>query len=337
MNINDIIDSSFRGNVYVIQKDRILCEKSSGYADLPNGIPNTSDTRFASASAGKVFVAVGILQLIEQGRLHFDDTLGDLLDIDLHLIDPEVTVRQLLVHTSGVPDYFDESIMEEYEELWIDYPNYKIRHNNDLLPLFITKPMMYPRGEKFQYNNSGYVLLATIMEKITGMYFDQYLQANVFDVCNMNATGYYELDRLPAKCANNYIYCPDTQDFRTNIFSVDVKGTGAGGAFITVKDIVSFWKGLLSGKLLSRDSVAEMLRKQSGDGSDGEEGYYGYGVWIIDQGEGDDIAYFQGCDPGVSFISEYDPDTDTISVLVSNYGDNVWREMRKIRNALYKR
>lgn len=59
-------------------------------------------------------------------------------------------MQQLLVHTSGVPDYFDESIMDEYEDLWIDYPNYKIRHNNDLLPLFINKPMMYPKGKKFQ-------------------------------------------------------------------------------------------------------------------------------------------------------------------------------------------
>lgn len=65
---------------------------------------------------------------------------------------------------------------------------------------------MYPKGEKFKYNNSGYVLLAMIIEKTTGMYFDQYLKDNVFDICGMKSTGYYELDRLPANCANNYIY-----------------------------------------------------------------------------------------------------------------------------------
>ena len=91
------------------------------------------------ASAGKAFVAVGILQLIEAGKLDFESTLGELLDIDLHDIDPEVTVRQLLNHTSGVPDYFDENVMDEYEELWTDFPNYKIRSNSDLLPLFIEK------------------------------------------------------------------------------------------------------------------------------------------------------------------------------------------------------
>ncbi|MCM1538815.1 MAG: beta-lactamase family protein [bacterium] len=335
MDIREMIDCNFRGNIYVVQGDKVLLESVTGYADLPNKISNTLETKFASASAGKVFVAVGILQLIEQERIKFDDTLGVLLDIPFHDIDKDVTVRQLLNHTSGVPDYFDESIMDEYEELWINYPNYKIRHNSDLLPLFINKPMMYPKGEKFQYNNSGYVLLAMIIEKITGMYFDQYLKENIFDICGMKSTGYYELDKLPSKCANSYIYCADTNDYRTNIFSVDVKGNGAGGAFITVKDIIRFWTNLLKGDLISREYVADMIRKQSGDGVDVEEGYYGYGMWIIDNPNGRDFAYFQGCDPGVSFISEYNPNNGIISVLVSNYGDNVWKAMRKIREKMY--
>ena len=330
-----MIDPHFRGNVCIIQDGAVMLEHTSGYADLPNGLPNTMDTRFASASAGKVFVAVGILQLIEQGKLRLDDTLGQLLDIDWHAIDPAVTVEQLLTHTSGVPDYFDESVMDDYEALWADYPNYKIRRNSDLLSLFIHKPMMYPRGTRFQYNNTGYVLLAMIIEQRTGMPFDQYLKAHVFDVCGMASTGYYELDRLPARCANSYIYCPENGDYRTNIFSVDAKGTGAGGAFITVKDIVRFWTHLLDGTLLSKDMVARMLSKQSGDGLDPEEGHYGYGVWIIDNPNGEDYAYFQGCDPGVSFLSEYNPEKSIITVLVSNYGDNVWKEMRNIRQQLY--
>lgn len=335
MDIKEMIDSNFRGNIYIVQNNKVLCERVTGFADLANEVPNTLETKFASASAGKVFVAVGILQLIEQEKIKFDDTLEKLLDIELNAIDKGVTVKQLLTHTSGVPDYFDESTMDEYEDLWIDYPNYKIRHNSDLLPLFINKSMMYPKGEKFQYNNSGYVLLAMIIEKVTGMYFDQYLKANIFDVCGMKSTGYYELDKLPSKCANSYIYCADTSDFRTNIFSVDVKGTGAGGAFITVKDIMNFWTSLLEGKLISKALVSDMLSKQSGDGIDAEEGYYGYGVWIIDNPNGKDFAYFQGCDPGVSFMSEYNPNNGIISILVSNYGDNVWKEMRKVREILY--
>lgn len=330
--MQDFIDKNFRGNIYILKDEKVICNFSNGYADLPNEIPNTLETKFASASAGKVFIAVAILQLIEKGKINFDDTLEKFLDIDFSTIDKDVTVKQLLTHTSGVPDYFDESVMDEYEELWIDFPNYKIRHNNDLFPLFINKPMMYPKGEKFQYNNSGYVLLASIIEKISGMYFDEYLQKNIFKPCKMYSTGYFELDKLPAKCANNYIYCEDTKDFKTNIFSVDVKGTGAGGAFITVNDIINFWKNLIEGKLISKEMVSQMFTKQSGSSDDG---FYGYGIWIIDNHNENDFVFFQGCDPGVSFISEYNPNNKMISVLVSNFGDNVWHEMHKIRQKFY--
>ena len=336
MGIKENIDKDFRGIVYVTRDDTVLCESITGLANIANEIPNTLDTRFESASAGKVFVAVGIMQLIEKGRLSFESTLGDILDFDLHDIDRGVTVRQLLVHTSGVPDYFDESVMEEYEELWKEIPNYSIRRNSDLLKLFINKPMMYPKGERFQYNNSGYVLLAAVIEKVTGMTFDRFLKQNIFDACGMDSTGYFAFDRLPAKCADSYIYCPETKDFRNNIYSVEVQGSGAGGAFITVPDIIRFWKSLIKGKLISEDMFTQMISKQSGKGEDPEEGWYGLGVWIIENTAGKDHAYFQGCDPGAGFLSEYDPNTGTISVLVSNYCDNVWAEMRKIRAELYR-
>ena len=330
-----MINENFRGTAYIVQNDRVLCKYSGGFADLANEIPNTFETRFACASMSKTFVAVGILQLIEHGKLGFTSTLGELLDINLHNIDPYVTVEQLLTHTSGVPDYFDESVMDDYEALWADTPSYRIRHNCDILPLFIDKPMMYPKGEKFQYNNTGYILLGMVIEKVTGMDFDTYLKQYVFDVCGMKSTGYFELDRLPAKCANSYIFCPETAEYRTNIYSVGAKGTGDGGAFVTADDIMKFWKGLLDHKLLSAEMVNKMLSKQSGDGSDPEEGYYGYGVWIIENPDGKDYVYMQGCDDGVSAMAEYNPNNGMISVMLSNYGDNVWEEMRKIRKALY--
>ena len=334
LDIKSLTDSGFRGNILIVRNGVVLCEYSSGYADLSNEIPNTKDTRFATASMGKTFVAAGILKLIEDGLLKPDDKLGALLDIDLKAIDPDVTVEQLLTHTSGVPDYFDETVMDDYEELWKDTPSYKIRKNSDLVPLFIDKPMMYPRGEKFQYNNTGYVLLAMIIEKISGMDFDVYLKKNIFDVCGMQSTGYFELDKLPSKCAQNYIYCKETNDYRTNIYSVGAKGTGDGGAFVTAGDLVNFWQGLIDHKILSEDSFNKMISKRSGDGSDPEEGYYGYGVWIIDNPKGKDHAYMQGCDPGVSAIAEYYPDNGMITVLLSNFGDNVWALMRKIRGEM---
>ncbi|MBR4473079.1 MAG: beta-lactamase family protein [Oscillospiraceae bacterium] len=329
------MDKGFRGVAYIVRNDEVLCNYCGGFADLANEIPNTTDTRFASASMGKTFVAVGILQLIENGKLKFGDTLGNILDSELKGIDPNVTIEQLLTHTSGVPDYFDESVMDDYEALWAEYPNYKIRHNHDMFPLFSGKSMMYQPGERFQYNNTGYILLAGIIEKASNTEFDQYLKQNVFDVCGMHSSGYFELDRLPAKCANSYIHCADSDDYRTNIYSVGAKGTGDGGAFVTAGDIIRFWKGLLEYKLLSQEMVAKMFSRQSGDGTDPEEGYYGYGMWIIDNPLGQDYVYMQGAEDGVSAISEYNPNNGMISVLLSNYGDNVWARMRKIRQDLY--
>lgn len=323
MDIEKLIDN-FRGCVFVSKNETVILQKANGYSDLPNKISNELDTRFATASAGKVFVAVGILQLIENGLLHFEDRIGDIFDFDMNQIDNNITVEQLLNHTSGIPDYFDESVMNEYEELWVDYPNYKIRSNKDLFPLFMNKPMMYSRGSKFQYNNTGFVVLAEIIERITGMEFDKYLEEHIFTPCGMYNTGYYELDRLPAKCAINYIYDDDRENYRTNIFSVDAKGTGAGGAFTTIGDIQLFWKSFMSFNLLSSSMTNNMLSNHSG-----EEECYGYGIWL-QKIDGRYIPYFQGCDPGVSFISSYDIQNQLLTVLVSNYGDDVWKLQQDI-------
>ncbi len=323
-----LLDQGFRGCVQISKNKQTVFTGAYGYADLSNQIPNTLETKFATASAGKVFVAVSILQLIESGKLRLQNTLGNLLPLDWHEIDIDITVEQLLMHTSGIPDYFDESVMSEYEDLWKDFPNYKIRTNADLLPLFIDKPMMYPRGTKFQYNNTGFIVLAMIIEAVTNQPFDICLQSNVFSPRGMDSTGYYELDRLPAKCANSYIFEKERDGFRTNIYSVDAKGTGAGGAFTTVGDIEKFWDALSSYKLLTKKTTLEMLRCHSGSR---ETGYYGYGIWLAPAGDDSYNPYFQGCDPGVSFISSYDPNRNITITLVSNYGDNVWGLLKNIR------
>lgn len=325
-NLKDII-KDFQGCISINKNGSTIFEQVYGYSDYTNKVLNTLDTKFATASAGKVFVAVAILKLIEEGRLSFHDTIGDLLDFDLNHIDSKITVEQLLNHTSGIPDYCDESVIEDYSDLWRDYPNYKIRTSRDLLPLFVHKPMMYQRGEKFQYNNSGYVILGLIIESITKVPFDTYLAESIFKPCNMLNTGYYELDRLPAKCANAYIFDQERNDYYTNIYSVDVKGTGAGGAYTTVGDVEIFWKMLLQNKLLSKEMMDNMLSLHS---TNFENEYYGYGIWL-NKSEAGYMPYFQGCDPGVSFLSSYDREKDILITLVSNFGDNVWKLMRELK------
>lgn len=324
--IENIIEKDFSGIVSINKNGKNIFCKSYGYSDIPNKIDNEIDTKFAIASGGKIFVAVAILKLIEDEKLSFNTTIGSILDFDLQEIDSKITIRQLLNHTSGIPDYFDEDIMEEYEELWVDYPNYKIRNSSDIIPLFINKPMMYPSGEEFKYNNTGYVVLGLIIEILTGVKFDEYIQKNIFEPCGMINTGYYELDRLPEKCANSYIYDKDKNDYKTNIYSVDVKGTGAGGTFITVSDLEKFWLALLSYKLISKESVDEMLYPQANN----ENETYGYGIWIK---KGSDELYkynIEGLDPGISFYSSLDREIGLIITLISNTQRNVWKQYREI-------
>ena len=323
--LDKLIPVNFSGVVSVLREDQPLFRKAYGFADMPNQIQNEIDTKFATASAGKSFVAAGIMKLIKDGELSLETRISEVLRFDLKQIDPDITVRQLLNHTSGIPDYFDESVMTDYADLFKDYPNYKIRTSKDLLPLFIDKPMMFPKGEKFQYNNAGYVLLGLIIESIMGLPFDVYLDSAVFSLMTMDDTGYYELDRLPAQCANSYILDEQTKQYYTNIYSVDVKGTGAGGAFTTASDIEKFWRGLSSGKVVSKEIFSAMTAPQT-DG-----GEYGYGFWL---NKDNNMPYFQGSDPGVSFISSCDFNKRLIITIASNLGQNVWAIHKDIKSAL---
>jgi len=322
-----IVPEDYNGAVYVRHRGEIVLEEAFGYADLPNKRPNRLDTIFVTASAGKVFTATGILRLIERGKLQLESGIGNLLDFDLKQIDPSITVRQLLTHTSGIPDYFDESKCAKYSDLFRNFPSYNIRKNSDFIPMFIDMPMMYPRGEIFHYNQTGFITLGLIIEAVTGLPFDEYLASEVFIPCGMRQTGYHEYDRLPANCANVYIR-DENGEYYTNIYSSGAKGTGDGGAYTTLADINSFWRGLYDGTLVSREMLHQMTSSQV------SVNCYGYGMWL-EKIAGRHFPHFEGCEDGVSFWSMYDETEDFLLTLISNKGDNVWKLNRAILKEFY--
>ena len=323
--IESLIGSDFNGVVSVSEKGVSIFKKAYGYADLPNKRPNNIDTIFEVASGSKAFVATGVMKLKEEGKLSLESAIGDLLDFDLKQISPKITVRQLLNHTSGIPDYFDESVMDDMSELWAKFPSYLMRKPSDMIPTFIDKPMMYNPGEKFQYNNTGYTVLAIIIEKVTGMDFDKYLTKLIFEPCGMKSTGYHDLDRLPANCATAYIYDEERCEYYTNIYSTNAKSDGAGGVYTTVDDIERFWKHFLNGDIVSKETVKTMTSEQALDEDD--DGY-GFGFWL----DGD-APFFQGMDPGISFITRYQ-DNGVLTILMSNFCDNVWELNNNIEDVL---
>ncbi len=126
----------FSGSVLVKEKENILVDTSFGYANRSDQLLNNSATRFGIASGCKLFTAIAICQLVEAGKLSFESKLTDCLDFDFPQFDKNIMVHHLLTHTSGIPDYFDEEVMKDFEELWIDTPMYHIRKGNRFFTIF---------------------------------------------------------------------------------------------------------------------------------------------------------------------------------------------------------
>ncbi|SDQ79020.1 serine hydrolase domain-containing protein [Virgibacillus salinus] len=321
----------FSGAVYVKDKDKVLVDESYGFANRSDQLENNSMTRFGIASGCKLFTAIAICQLVEEGKLSFKSKLSDCLAIDFKHFDDKVTVHHILTHTSGIPDYFDEEVMENFEELWVKNPMYHIRKLSDFLPLFQNESMKFPAGEKFHYNNAGYILLGLIVEQASKLEFSEYVQKYIFSKANMKNSGYFSFDSLPSNTALGYIDNPDGT-WKTNIYSLPVKGGSDGGAYVTVDDMTKLWEALLNYQLLNESNTKKLL---SAHAQVNESSFYGYGTWIKKRAENNVIKYHvMGYDPGVSFHSAYYPDSSVKVVVCSNKSDGAFDIMSGIEEAL---
>ncbi|RLQ90806.1 serine hydrolase [Planomicrobium sp. Y74] len=283
---------------------------AKGMADRANVRPNAVNTRFGIASGCKIFTAVTIAQLVEEGKLSFDDVLSEMLPE--HFPNFPATIHQLLTHTSGIPDYFDESVMDDFEELWQNLPMYRMKSTRDFLPLFKDKPMKFEPGEKFEYNNAGFIALGMVVEKLTGNDFTDVIEERIFQRAGMDQSGYFQLDRLPAETATGYI--DEGATWRTNQYAIPIKGGADGGAYTTAADMAVFWEQLMNYSLLSEEGTRNLLKVHASD----EEGHYGYGVWIKKEEEEILKYHVMGYDPGVSFHSGFYPSNGSTLTVLSN-------------------
>ena len=321
------IDETCSG-VYLVTNRNGSTHQSYGYANRSEQIQHDVTTRFGIASGCKLFTAIAICQLVEQGKLSFSATLGSFQTFALPHLSPNVTVHQLLTHTSGIPDYFDESVSDDFEALWHDIPMYRLQQLRDFLPLFQQKSMKDEPGSRFSYNNAGYILLGLIVEEVTGQSFTDYVEQSIFQPAGMTDSGYFSLDALPSKTALGYIDHPDGS-WRTNQYAIPIKGGADGGAYVTTQDMTQFWKALFSHRLLDAASTSLLLTPHVTVNDRGES--YGYGLWIQHHASGDVYKYHvMGYDPGVSFHSGYYPEIDTISVICSNQSDGAFDMMKQI-------
>jgi len=297
----------FSGVVRVERGGEVLLSRAFGFADRSARVPNTPDTRFGTASGSKTFTAAAVARLVDEGRLSFDARLADCLPLRFPRFDPGVTLHHLLTHTSGIPDYFDESVMTDYAALWRDRPASSMRTPADFLPMFRDLPQVFPPGERFAYNNAGFVVLGLVVEHASGMPFARFVETGVFAPCGISDSGYFALDRLPERTALGYAIDEVSGTWRANVGMLPVVGGPDGGAFTTAADMSRFWVALLDERLLSPHSTRRMLAPHAPAPEEGVDSWYGYGLWLTKYGPDVASIYAMGADPGVRFRSSVHP------------------------------
>jgi CubicO group peptidase (beta-lactamase class C family) len=315
-------DTGFAGAVSVQRVGESVFEGAYGLADRAHRIPNTVDTRFAIASGVKGLTALTVVSVIVEGRLSFDTTARSLLGDDLPLIDDAVTVEHLLAHRSGIGDYFDEEADGEITDYVLPVPVHELVETEDYLRVLDGFPQKFTPGERFSYCNGGYVVLALLAERVTGVPFRRLVHERVAEPAGMLSTGFLRSDELPGDAALGYLPLPGVD--RTNAFHLPVRGSGDGGLFSTVGDFGRFWPAMFDGRILSREVVEELVRKRS-DAEDGNG--YGIGFWLTAPAGSSahpETVMLEGFDAGVSFRSWHERVTGTTATVVSNTSDGAW-------------
>ncbi len=205
-----------------------------GAARRDLAVPNTPDTIFAMASGSKAFTALVVIGLIEDGQLSLDTTARSLLGADLPLIADDVTVEHLLAHRSGIGDYIDEGTGGPVTDYVMPVPVHQLAASEDFLRVLDGFPTKAPAGERFDYCNGGYAVLAILAERASGVPFHDLVAARVCEPAGMVDTAFLRSDELPARTTAGYLFA---DGLRTNVLHLPVRGTGDGGAYTTLADV----------------------------------------------------------------------------------------------------
>jgi len=317
-------ETEFSGVISIFKDSSTLYTKAYGYRDIKNRLPNTTSTVFGIASGTKLFTALGIGVLIDRGLLSLGTSIGEIAQEYAGFIDEQATIQQLLTHTSGMYDYYDEESESDFENFFVEIPWYKLETPSDYFPLFKGHTAKFRPGERYSYSNGGFVLLGMLIEKLTGSLYRDFIREHVLQVANMHRSGFYAFNELPENTANGYL-----KDRRTtNIYHLPLRGGGDGGMYTTTDDLRAFWDSLFSHRILSTELTATFLETHyTFDTARG----YGCGV----QKRLDDSMFaIEGGDAGVGFDSRYIvPENVTINIL-SNI-TNGEEEMRELILSYY--
>ena len=296
---------SFMGSVLVAKGGKILLEKGYGMADLEWDLPNAPDVKFRLGSMTKQFTAAAILLLAQDGKLSVEDSACKYFDGC-----PEawkaITIHQLLSHTSGIPSYTDEKNFGNPKSLRLPMTP------TEIVLLSKDKPLDFEPGTKWKYDNSGYVFLGSIIEKVSGEKFEGYLKKHIFEPLGMKDTGYDQTAAVLKHRASGYQSCGSAL---CNSDYIDMSLPYAAGAlYSTVGDLYRWDRALNTDNLLRKESRDRMFTPVMHE--------YGYG-WMLGPMANHKHEGHGGAIPGFStYIARFPAEDASVIVLSNNMSSN---------------
>lgn len=301
--------SGFNGNVLVAKNGEIIYQNTMGWANhlLRDSLRITS--QFELASVSKPLTAAGVLKLWESGKLDLDQELTDFFPGFPY---PGVTVKQLLTHRSGLPNY-----IYMLDQIWED-KRVGVSNRDAVNLLISNRPMRYgaPDG-RFFYNNTNYMLLASIIEKVSGQDFAVFMKENVFGPAGMKNTAVYSkatYDKIPTHVIGH------DRVWRRSVVQNFLDGpVGDKGIYSTVQDLFLFDRALQEGRLLSQSTLDSSYKAYSKP----DKGIFSYGLgWRTFEADGHKIVYHAGWWHGFRNLYVRDLKNDITIVLLSNMANN---------------
>jgi D-alanyl-D-alanine carboxypeptidase len=237
----------FSGAILIAANGKILVDNAWGNANREVKTSNSPETAFDVGSIEKLFTQIAILQLAEAGKLKLDDPFGKYLtDYPNRDIANKISVRQLLLNSSGLPDIF--------ERVAPGTDLKSMRNLKDFLPLFVQKPLEFEPGSQNHYSSSGYIVLGLVIEALSGEDYQTYVKQKILEPAGMDRSGFFDREHLPPTVARSY---DDDQDV-TGMHPV--RGSSAGGLQATTGDLFRLVQAIDTGKLIAKESVG-VLRK----------------------------------------------------------------------------
>lgn len=315
--LNDI---QFSGVISIEENQKVIYQVIQGLEDREKHMPITRNTLFAIASGTKFLTALAIGKLIDEKKFNLDSKVKDLFDLNMNNIEPGITIRQLLSHTSGMADYLDEDLLDDTEPLYFDIPFTDLIGPQDFIPIFSKRAHKFDPGERFNYNNQGFVYLAMIVERISHQTYQNYINQTILKPLGILRSGIHHLNAFPAHTALGYI--SNQEDSLTNLGLLPYQSGGDGGAICSVDEWGKLWESFFEYRIISKELVHEFTKIHAVV-DEKTHHYYGLGVWLTKRND-EIYPYLLGGDPGISFYSSYIPNSKRHVFAVSNTTHGVW-------------